>query len=75
MRGAIVEMSFVDGPKQGDKLMMSNPPPRFVKSAMPEWAVYETDFVTPTYRVVYEGITARAWRNPVRPSFLAPSDA
>lgn len=68
MTPGTVDMTFVDGPKQGEEIRMPNPPPRFLKVAMPEWAVYEVDGMT--YRLLYDGITARAWRNPSRPSFL-----
>jgi hypothetical protein len=69
-RESTVEMVFVDGPKAGQSILMPNPAPRYVKMAMPEWAVYERD--GSSYRVIFEGLTARVWRNPERPLFADP---
>lgn len=56
-----------DGPRAGDELAFYDPP-RWLKLAMPEWAVYER--VDGEYHVRFEGRAARAWRNPDRPAFV-----
>lgn len=62
--------TLLDGPRAGSKLQLPNPPPRYIKVAFPEWAVYEAEGLD--YRVRFTGTAARAWRNPIRPVFADP---
>jgi hypothetical protein len=63
-----VDVRFADGPRQGDLITMGNPPPKWVKVAMPEWAVYE--LVSDQYRLKCSGQMALAWRNPEQRSII-----
>lgn len=63
-------MVFADGPKKGDKIQLSLNPPPWIKTAYPEWAVYEHR--DGEYRLMLEGDLARHWRNPIRPDFADP---
>lgn len=62
--------TLLDGPRAGSKLQLPNPPPRYIKVAFPEWAVYEVE--GRDYRLRFTGNAARAWRNPIRPLFGDP---
>lgn len=61
-------VAFADGPRKGDSITLSNPPPHWMKVAMPEWAVYE--LVSDQYRVRFIGELALAWRNPEKRSLF-----
>ena len=47
-----IEVTFVDGPKAGEKLRLANPPPRMVRLAFPEWCTYEQVGDTPDYKYI-----------------------
>lgn len=65
----IVVMTFADGPRAGGTIKIANPPPRYIKTAFPTWAVYEN--TNGEYRVTLQGELALRWRNPVRSDFFA----
>lgn len=56
------DIPFEGGPKNGEKIRTSLEPMRWMKTGMPEWAVYE--LVDGRYVVRHEGLMARGWRNP-----------
>lgn len=40
-RPTFVEVALIQGPRDGERLRVSNPPPERLVLAEPEWAVYE----------------------------------
>lgn len=63
-----VVVTFREGPRGGQEMKVSNPPPLYMKLAMPEWAVYR--WTEGEYRLLLSGDAARYWRNPVRSEFF-----
>lgn len=55
---------FLDGPKQGETIVVDDPPPKYLKLGMPEWVVYEYSGPEKGYKVLLDGLAARAWRSP-----------
>lgn len=43
------KFDLIGGPRNGDTMILVNPPPKYLRLAFPEWCTYEFDKTKATY--------------------------